>query len=75
MKKEFLKIPNEIVEKYSIDYDSKTSQIFIHEPAFISIRHDAWFKIINYNERTTIENSKLLVNLWKNIKMMHCTVF
>ncbi len=74
MKKEFLKIPKEIVEKYSIDYDEKTNQIFIHEPACINIRATR-FKILNYEERITIENTKMTVNLWKKVKMIHITIF
>ena len=66
-------IPKKVRQTYQITkHDNSVS---ISNPAFINIRFDESFKIINGKITLDIKNDKCIVFLWKDLKIMSITIY
>jgi len=63
-----------LIEMYRIEENDNENEISIHSPAFINIDKDDKYAVYGNSICVTIENSKVIVNLWIKNKNMHVTV-
>jgi hypothetical protein len=75
IKDQLEKISEEIRKKYQIEVYEGQEDVFIHEPTCINISYAKMFEVEEREESFWIENEKVLVTIWKKLKMMHVTIF
>lgn len=65
-------IPEDLLERYAIEEDSGT--IIIHEPAYVNIEVNKFFKVVKSEFTYDIENDKVSVSLWRKVHKIHITI-
>ena len=65
-------ITKELIDIYTIIESDE--EIEIHKPVYINIEKDDSYSVTDYPATIHIENTKVVVCLWKEIKHMHVTV-
>lgn len=73
-----MKIPKEIIKKYSIENDEK--RLIVNNPdgkfkTCIGIPEDEKFNVVNIEEGLEIHCKTAVITLWKDIHRTHITVF
>jgi len=66
-------IPKEVKKTYRIEKCKNV--IFIHQPVCVNIEMDEEFEIFEHGLTVAIKNSKCIVNLWKEGRIQHITIY
>ena len=66
-----------ISKKLKLDYfiTVRKDAIVIGSPAYVEIKRDEGFEIVNTDTVIRFYNSKAVVSLWKQIKLEHITIY